>query len=46
MLEPVFSSGHQFHDRLFYDPREGAYYDKATDLYLTLAEAQAFGLPG
>jgi hypothetical protein len=44
-LETVFSENHQYHDRIVYDRREGKYYDKATDLYLTLAEAAAFGLP-
>lgn len=45
-LEPVFSPGHPYHTRLYYDPKEGSYYDRATDLYLTLTDAtQAFGLP-
>lgn len=44
-LERVFPAGHQYHDRLFYDVREGSYYDRATDLYITLDEAKAFGLP-
>lgn len=44
-LERVFSEGHQYHDRIFYDPREGKYYDAHTDLYITLEEAHSFGLP-
>lgn len=45
-LERVFSEGHQFHDRLFYDYQEGSYYDRACDLYVTLEEAKTmFGLP-
>jgi hypothetical protein len=43
-LERVFSKGHQYHDRVFYDAREGQYYDRGTDLYLTLEEAHAFGV--
>lgn len=43
-LERVFSKGHELHDRIFYDVREGQYYDRGSDLYLTLAEAQAFGI--
>ena len=44
-LERVFPDGHRYADRLFYDAREGSYYDKHTDLFLTLAEAAGFGLP-
>ena len=40
----MFSKGHQYYDRVFYDSREGQYYDRATDLYLTLEEAHAFGV--
>ena len=43
-LERVFSKGHEHYDRLFYDVREGQYYDRATDLYLTLDEVRAFGV--
>jgi hypothetical protein len=44
-LEQVFSKGHQYHGRIFYDTKEGAYYDLHTDFYLTLDEAQAvYGL--
>ena len=32
------------YDRVFYDSREGQYYNRATDLYLTLKEAHAFGV--
>jgi hypothetical protein len=44
-LEPVFPAGHRYADRLYYDAREGSYYDAARDWYITLAEAAAFGLP-
>jgi hypothetical protein len=44
-LERVFPAGHQYHDRIFYDTREGKYYDRYTDFFLTLEEAQSFGLP-
>lgn len=43
-LEQVFSEGHEFHSRIFYDRHAGQYYDRGTDLYLTLEEAQAFGI--
>lgn len=43
-LETVFHEGHQYHDRIVYDKREGSYYDRHTDLYLTIEEAQAFGV--
>lgn len=45
MLETVFSPGHQFHDRIYYDAKEGAYYDRYSDIYLTLEQVRAFGLP-
>ena len=41
-LERVFSKGHQYFDRVFCDSREGQYYDRATDLYLTQEEAHTF----
>ena len=43
-LERVLSKGHENYDRLFYDTREGEYYDKCTDLFLTLEEAYSLGL--
>jgi hypothetical protein len=43
-LERVFSKGHQFHDRIFYDTKEGSYYDLSCDLYISLEEARAFGI--
>ena len=43
-LERVFSKGHQYHDRIFYDRKEGKYYDQATDLYLEDDELAKFGL--
>jgi hypothetical protein len=44
-LERVFPAGHQYHDRIFYDAKEGSYYDRHTDFYITLSEAKLFGLP-
>lgn len=44
-LEHVFSRNHQYYDRVFYDYREGKYYDRACDVYLTLDQAHAFGIP-
>lgn len=44
-LETVFSVGHQYHDRVLYDTREGSYYDRYSDVYLTLEQAHSFGLP-
>lgn len=43
-LEHVFSEGHRHHNRIFYDPHEGQYYDKHTDLYLTLNQARIYGI--
>lgn len=43
-LERVFSVGSQWHDRIFYDVREGKYYDRATDIYLELSDLSAYGL--
>ena len=43
-LETVFSPGHQYHTRVFYDRVEGQYYDRSTDLYLSLDEARAMGI--
>jgi len=33
-LDPVFSEKTELGVRIFYDPKEGKYYDSATDLYL------------
>jgi len=33
-LEPVFPEKSLYGRRIFYDPKEGKYYDSATDLYL------------
>lgn len=44
-LEHVFCEGHRYHNRIYYDYSEGKYYDQHTDLYLTLDEVAAFGLP-
>lgn len=43
-LEHVFSEGHEYHNRIFYDRIEGAYYDRATDLFLSLDELKAYGI--
>ncbi len=42
-LEAVFPPGNQWHDRIFYDTVEGKYYDKYSDVYLSLEEMKAFG---
>lgn len=44
-LEEVFSAGHQYHGRIVYDRAEGQYYDRHTDLYLTLDDMRAMGFP-
>lgn len=44
-LERVFCENHQYADRIFYDTTAGQYYDRASDLYLTLNEVAAYGLP-
>ncbi len=44
-LETVFSVGNQFHDRILYDYKEGSYYDRYSDIFITLEQAQCFGLP-
>jgi hypothetical protein len=33
-LEIVFSQGHRYFDKIFYDKTEGKYYDRETDLFL------------
>jgi hypothetical protein len=43
-MEVVFSKGNQWHDRIYYDAMEGAYYDRYTDVYLGLDELAAYGL--
>lgn len=44
-LERVFSAGHEHHDRIFYDRKQGSYYDRASDMFITLEQVKAFGLP-
>lgn len=44
-LERIFSVGHEYHDRIFYDAVEGSYYDRHTDLFISLETAKLFGLP-
>lgn len=43
-LERVFAKGHRFWGRIFYDVREGSYYDLHRDLYISLWEARDFGV--
>lgn len=43
-LETVFSPGHQHHARIYYDPKEGKYYDRHSDVYLEHHELDAYGL--
>ena len=43
-LETVFSVGHQYHDRIYYDAAEGKYYDRYSDIYLELNQLAAYGL--
>jgi hypothetical protein len=33
-LDPIYPENHPLGQRIFYDIREGQYYDAATDLYL------------
>jgi len=33
-LEPVYPEAHELGQRVFWDPREGQYYDAGTDLFL------------
>lgn len=44
-LEVVFPHTHELFNRIAYDPQEGQYYDRYTDLYLSLEEVKAFGIP-
>jgi hypothetical protein len=44
-LERVFSEGHQFYNVIFYDVLEGQYYNKSSDLYLSLEEVKSYGIP-
>lgn len=43
-LEIVFSEGHHLYDVIFYDSKEGQYYNRTTDFFLTENELGAFGL--
>lgn len=45
-LEVIFSVNHQLHDRIFYDKKEGKYYDRYSDIYLEYEDAKAYGLAG
>jgi len=33
-LEPIFPENHELGQRIFYDPKEGRYYDAFTDFYM------------
>jgi hypothetical protein len=41
-LENVFPVGNQWHDRIYYDPKEGKYYDAYSDFYISLEEFETF----
>jgi len=43
-LEIIFSEGHHLYDVIFYDSKEGQYYNRETDYFLTENELPAFGL--
>ena len=43
-LERVFPPGHQHYERVFYDAREGKYYDRGRDMYMSYEEARSFGV--
>lgn len=43
-LEFVFSENHQLRDRIFYDFREGKYYDRSSDIFLENDDLKRFGL--
>ena len=43
-LERIFSPMSQWYDRIFYDTKEGKYYDKYIDMYLSYEELSAYGL--
>jgi hypothetical protein len=44
-LQQVFPADHTL-AHILYDPAEGCYYDRTTDLYLTRDEEKAYGLLG
>lgn len=43
-LEHVFSEENQFYDRIFWEESTKQYYDRYTDIYLSLEDVKAFGL--
>jgi len=43
-LENVFSPPNQWHDRIYYDSKEGKYYDAYSDVYLEQEQLKQFGL--
>jgi hypothetical protein len=44
--ERVFPKGHENYDRIVYDRTAGEYYDRHTDLFLSLEELHAWGWSG
>jgi len=44
-LERVFSINHEYYDVLFYDLREGCYYDRSKDLFIPYCELKHYGMP-
>lgn len=43
-LERVFPKQHQHGDRVFYDPREGKYWDRHSDIFMGQEDLPKFGL--
>ena len=43
-LERVFSPGHRYYNVLFYDKKEGKYYDLSIDMYLELSDLPRYGI--
>lgn len=43
-LETVFPKGHELHSVIYYDAREGSFYHRPSDIYLTYDEAKAYGV--
>lgn len=37
-LETVFHKLHEFRNRIFYDPKNGSYYDRNSDVYISVNE--------
>lgn len=41
-LEVIFPETSQWHDRIYYDRKEGKYYDRYSDIYITVEEFQTY----